>query len=234
MANQTKCVFIYSHDEEWSEVSRDIVVGDGFLSRTVASPTELLGLANQFTGEACVVVDYAAGNIDIANLYDAMLQNNSAMPMVVVVDESQQERARELTRQYSCVVMLKQAGSARQRQAIHQAFGLLKLVGHQMAVQRNHGRLKELSERERSIVDLVVDGAPNKQIASKLGLSIKTIERVRQSAYRKLDVRSTAEMTRAVILGDLHDIVRADVPPTPLFAPIVPAPMGLARNFVTQ
>ncbi len=93
------------------------------------------------------------------------------------------------------------------REAIDAAMNSQKIVGHQFAVERNHRRLLTLDERERSIVDLAVDGAPNKQIANRLGLSVKTIERIRKNAYRKLDVRSTAEMTRAVILGGLHDIV---------------------------
>ncbi|QDT08417.1 LuxR C-terminal-related transcriptional regulator [Planctomycetes bacterium K23_9] len=234
MADQNRGVFIYSRDEEWSEVSRDIVIGDGYISRIVASTTELVAIAKQFTGEACVLVDCTDESVDVGQLYQSLSQNNLPMPMVLMVAESQMSLATELTNKFACLVMLKETGLSKQRQAINAAFGRLKLVDHQMAVQRNHGRLTQLSERERSIVDLVVEGAPNKQIANKLGLSIKTIERVRQSAYRKLEVRSTAEMTRAVILGDLHDIVRADIPATPVFAPVVPAPFGASRNFVNN
>jgi DNA-binding NarL/FixJ family response regulator len=182
------------------------------------------------------MVDCSFDQVDVAALYQALTQNKLAIPFILVINENESQRAQLLAREFSCAVMFKRAGSARQRQAISEAFGLRKLVDHQMAVQRNHERLQDLSDRERNIVDLVVEGAPNKQIASKLGLSIKTIERVRQSAYRKLDVRSTAEMTKAVILGDLHDILSSDVPrstPTPVFAP-VPPPMGLSRAFITD
>ncbi|MGB7345346.1 MAG: LuxR C-terminal-related transcriptional regulator [Pirellulaceae bacterium] len=233
MADQNKCVFIYSQDEEWSDVSRDIIIGDGLISRSVTSVAQLLGLAKQFSGDGCVLLDCVDDNVDVALIYETLLESGVSFPLILVVAENQLAHAQKMARQFTCVVLVKETGLAKQRHAIGEAFGLQKLVDHQMSVQRNHGRLAKLSERERSIVDLVVDGAPNKQIASKLGLSIKTIERVRQSAYRKLDVRSTAEMTRAVILGDLHDIVRADQPTTPVFAPIVPAPMGLTRNFVT-
>jgi FixJ family two-component response regulator len=235
MTNQNKCVFILSQDEEWSEVSRDIIIGDGCHGRSVSGAAEMISLAKQFSGECCLMIDCSVDQVDVPAIYQALTQSKLVIPFVLVISENEAQRAQILASEYSCAVMFKRAGSARQRQAISEAFGLRKLVDHQMAVKRNHERLQDLSDRERNIVDLVVDGAPNKQIASKLGLSIKTIERVRQSAYRKLDVRSTAEMTKAVILGDLHDILRNDVPsssPTPVFAP-VPPPMGLSRAFIT-
>lgn len=64
--------------------------------------------------------------------------------------------------------------------------------------------LMELTSRERRIVQLASLGEPNKRIASTVGLSVKSIERIRRDAYDKLNVRSAAEMTRAVILGGLY------------------------------
>ncbi len=49
--------------------------------------------------------------------------------------------------------------------------------------------------------------APVVTKGAKEKVSVKTIERERQKAYRQLNVRSTAEMTRVVILGSLHDVV---------------------------
>ena len=73
----------------------------------------------------------------------------------------------------------------------------------QAAVPDMARQLSELSDRERRIVHLAAEGAPNKQIAKIIGLSVKSIERIRRDAYRKLGVRSTAEMTRVVLLGSL-------------------------------
>ncbi|MEM7475724.1 MAG: LuxR C-terminal-related transcriptional regulator [Planctomycetota bacterium] len=64
--------------------------------------------------------------------------------------------------------------------------------------------LGTLTPRERRVVQLASVGQPNKQIASNIGLSIKSIERIRADAYRKMNVRSTAEMTRVFLLGSLY------------------------------
>jgi DNA-binding NarL/FixJ family response regulator len=55
-------------------------------------------------------------------------------------------------------------------------------------------RFKLLNERELNIVTLATEGVPNKSIAKRLGISIKTIERNRRCAYEKLGVTSTAGM----------------------------------------
>ena len=68
-------------------------------------------------------------------------------------------------------------------------------------------RLATLSEREHRIVQLAADGMPNKRIANILGLSVKTVEKQRRQAYQRLCVSSTAEMTRAVTLGNLHPLI---------------------------
>jgi DNA-binding NarL/FixJ family response regulator len=49
-------------------------------------------------------------------------------------------------------------------------------------------------------MNLVVDGAANKVIARKLGLSIKTIEKHRSSLMKKLGIRSVPELVRLALL----------------------------------
>ena len=58
------------------------------------------------------------------------------------------------------------------------------------------GQLRTLSDRERDVMNLVVDGDANKVIARKLGLSIKTIEKHRSSLMKKLHIRSVPELVR--------------------------------------
>jgi DNA-binding NarL/FixJ family response regulator len=55
-------------------------------------------------------------------------------------------------------------------------------------------KLERLSPREREILDLLSEGAPYKDIASTLGLSIHTIRMNIRSIYRKLHVHSRGEV----------------------------------------
>jgi FixJ family two-component response regulator len=63
-----------------------------------------------------------------------------------------------------------------------------------LAQQCIYARLALLSQREREVLDLVVEGKTNKAIARALEISIKTVESHRGSLKRKLKARSLAEL----------------------------------------
>lgn len=63
--------------------------------------------------------------------------------------------------------------------------------------------LKEISPREREVLDLVLEGVPNKQIAKQLMVSVRTVEARRAKVYRKCNVRTLAELVRRVDHADL-------------------------------
>ena len=66
-----------------------------------------------------------------------------------------------------------------------------------------NGRLKKdlarLTSRELEVLQLVVEGQANKQVAAELGISIKTVEKHRQNLMVKLDIHDTAGLTRYAI-----------------------------------
>jgi DNA-binding NarL/FixJ family response regulator len=55
--------------------------------------------------------------------------------------------------------------------------------------------LDTLTLREREILKLVAEGRANRQIASYLSLSVKTIEKHRSNLMKKLDLHNTAMLT---------------------------------------
>lgn len=63
-------------------------------------------------------------------------------------------------------------------------------------------QIRRLSRRELQVVQLVSNGLANKSIAQELEISVKTIEKHRANAARKLGVGSTAEMVRLTVLAD--------------------------------
>jgi DNA-binding NarL/FixJ family response regulator len=58
---------------------------------------------------------------------------------------------------------------------------------------------RRLTPREAEVLQLVAEGAPNKQVAVTLGISIKTVEKHRQHLMEKLDIHDTAGLTRHAI-----------------------------------
>lgn len=60
-----------------------------------------------------------------------------------------------------------------------------------------------LTPREREIVQLIAEGRLNKEIATILGLSIKTVETHRAAAMHKLDLKTTAELVRYAVRNNI-------------------------------
>ena len=60
-------------------------------------------------------------------------------------------------------------------------------------------RLGQLTQREREVLDLVVGGRMNREIAEALDISIKTVEAHRARLMEKLEVSSVVELVQAVV-----------------------------------
>jgi FixJ family two-component response regulator len=60
-------------------------------------------------------------------------------------------------------------------------------------------RMALLTSREHEVLALIVAGKLNKQIADILGISIKTVEVHRSRVMEKMQVRSLAELVKAVV-----------------------------------
>jgi len=59
---------------------------------------------------------------------------------------------------------------------------------------RLQDRLAELTERERDVMRLVVEGLPNKLIADQLAISVRTVEVHRARVFDKMQVKSAVEL----------------------------------------
>jgi two-component system, LuxR family, response regulator DctR len=57
-----------------------------------------------------------------------------------------------------------------------------------------HARLTELTDRERDVMRLVVEGLPNKLIADQLDISVRTVEVHRARVFDKMEVKSAVEL----------------------------------------
>ena len=62
-------------------------------------------------------------------------------------------------------------------------------------------RLDELTERERDVMQRVIDGLPNKLIADQLDISVRTVEVHRARVFDKMQVKSAVELAN-LLRGD--------------------------------
>jgi two-component system response regulator DctR len=74
---------------------------------------------------------------------------------------------------------------------------LARSAEHLAAMQARkavRGRLDELTDREKDVMQLVVEGVPNKLIADQLDISVRTVEVHRARVFDKMQVKSAVEL----------------------------------------
>jgi len=67
-------------------------------------------------------------------------------------------------------------------------------LGRRRAAESVQRSLAELTEREREVMRLVVEGRPNKGIADQLAISVRTVEVHRARVFEKMNVKSAIEL----------------------------------------
>ncbi len=105
----------------------------------------------------------------------------------------------------------------------HQTFAESSCRARQIAQQYNRfdclrERWNSVSDREAVVLEMLLEGIPNKTIATRLGVSQRTVETRRHNLYEKLDSRCVAEVVKNIYELDALNRVfrRADDSGIPL------------------
>jgi two-component system response regulator DctR len=82
---------------------------------------------------------------------------------------------------------------------VEQALALSAQVQASRSVRRSvQQRLDGLTERERDVMTLVIEGLPNKLVADRLNISVRTVEVHRARVFDKMGVKSAVELANAL------------------------------------
>ena len=62
-----------------------------------------------------------------------------------------------------------------------------------------------MTDRERQIVGFLASGLLNRQIAERLGISMRTVEAHRQTLFKKLGVKNVSELSTLLEMAKIPD-----------------------------
>jgi DNA-binding NarL/FixJ family response regulator len=77
--------------------------------------------------------------------------------------------------------------------------GLRAILAHTENEARQ--RIESLTPQQMAVLEHMIDGHPNKVIAFKMGLSIRTVENHRLTIHDKLGTKSTMALARMIFLA---------------------------------
>ena len=149
---------------------------------------------------ACLIVDIRMGGMSGLELQDRLIEHKSPLPIVFITGHGDVPMAVNTMKKGALDFIQKPFNeddllSVVERMLDHarEAF-----AGHQQAASRE-ALLSKLTGRESQVLERIVAGRLNKQIADDLGISIKTVEAHRANIMEKLGANTVADLLKIAL-----------------------------------
>jgi FixJ family two-component response regulator len=192
-------VYVVDDDEAMRDSLRWLLESTGY--RVVAYSTAERFLGAYKPGYAsCVVLDVRMPGLSGLQLQQELNRRGETLPIIFITGHGDVPMAVNAVKSGAFHFLEKPFKDEQLLALIEQAATLCALPG--AAATRGRcaaAKLATLTQREREVMNLVVGGLKNKQIAETLHISVKTVEAHRARAMEKMDVNSVAELVRATL-----------------------------------
>ena len=192
-------IYIVDDDEALRDSLAWLLDSAGYLTQSYDSAEAFLADYNDgLTG--CVLLDVRMPGMSGLELFDRLCELHATLPVIFITGHGDVPMA---------VAALKRGAA----DFIEKPFNdedMLTLIRQCLAVERDERdrrrqdaevarRLDQLTQREREVLELIIAGKLNKQIADTLGISIKTVEVHRARVMEKMGANSLAELVQHVV-----------------------------------
>jgi FixJ family two-component response regulator len=148
----------------------------------------------------CLITDLRMAGIDGLALQCRLRELDCSLPVIFVTAHGDVAAARAAFRNRAIDFLEKPFDDAKLIAAIGEAFEQeRKCRGERQVRSRERAALAELTPRERQVMALVVAGLHNREIAPRLGISVRTVEVHKARLMAKLDVDNVADLVRVAI-----------------------------------
>lgn len=147
----------------------------------------------------CLIVDIKLPGMNGLELQAALREHSSELPVIVISGHADVPLAVEAMRLGALTVLEKPFPLDKLTPHIRQAIELDQLR-REMSQKRElaRSRMATLTPREREVLDFVIQGKTNKEIAAQLHLTLRAIEDRRSRLMRRVGVNSLAELLALV------------------------------------
>jgi RNA polymerase sigma factor (sigma-70 family) len=154
---------------------------------------------------SCVVLDVRMPGMSGLELQDRLIATGHEIPIVFITGHGDIAMAVKAMKKGAVDFLPKPFNDQDLIDAIHRALAQNeRLRADQAERDEILERLERLTPREREVMELVITGLLNKQVASELGTTEKTIKVHRARVMEKMEVESLAELVRLAARVDLH------------------------------
>jgi len=194
--NRLPTAYVVDDDESIRTLWRWLMESNGVAVRTFATATEFI--ESYRSGDAgCLVLDLRLPGMSGLELQEYLNSKGIEIPIVFVTGHGDVPAAVSALKG-GAVDFIEKPFSHREVLSIIENALQRDAENREKRARRSRiaGRLAMLTEREREVLQRVIEGKPNKIIAADLDISMKTVEFHRAKVMEKMGVTSVAELVQ--------------------------------------
>jgi len=206
-------VFIVDDDREYRRALTYLLVAAGYQVRGFESAERFLE-AQDCDLPGCLLLDICMPGMTGMDLQRALVGTKRARPIIFLSGHGDIQTSVQAMKMGAVDFLTKPNDDTRLLSAVDQAIDLDVAARRERAVREAiQQRLQMLTQRERRVMELVILGLLNKQIAVQLGIHEKTVKVHRMRVMRKMEVRFVANLVQLVARARVQpELVDMDEP----------------------
>jgi len=167
----------------------------GYEVETYSSAQHLLDRQPGVERPGCILLDVQMPGLNGLELQDRLIELGSILPIVFVTGHSDIPTTVRAIKAGAEDFLTKPIPSEQMIDAIERALARCEALRSQRSkLDSIFAHLARLTPRERQVFDLIVRGKINKQIATELGTTERTVKAHRHEVMEKMEVHSLAEL----------------------------------------
>lgn len=191
-------VCIVDDDEVVRESLRLLIETQGIKAKAFGSCAEFLD-DSAFKSCSCLILDVRLPGISGLQLQQRLQALPDMPPIIFISGHADVPTAVQAMRAGAIDFLQKPFPEQALLDRIEQALDITSQRRQQRVVQSTlAARFSQLTQREKEVLEHVIKGRANKQIAADLGISVKTVEQHRSKVMTKMRAGSLAELVQSV------------------------------------
>ena len=192
-------VYVVDDDEAVRDSLQWLLEGKDYRVRCFDSGETFLGRYDP-KEVACLIVDIRMGGMTGLELQERLIERKSPLPIVFITGHGDVPMAVDTMKKGALDFIQKPFEEEQLVSIVERMLEVAKeSFSESLQAASRHALISKLTTRETQVLERIVAGRLNKQIADDLGISIKTVEANRANIMEKLNANTVADLLKIAL-----------------------------------